>query len=151
MTVRKKRPAGGRALNHENHDASHRKTNPPLLSGVNFSALRDVLPLEVREARAYVLWRLEEEKKVPYYGNGRRRQGTNGSTEDRRGLVALDQAEYAYRRDGFDGIGLALLPELGITALDFDDCRTEDGTLTGAVLRFMDESYAEISPSGTGE
>jgi putative DNA primase/helicase len=120
------------------------------ISKSGIDTLKDRLPADVLAARAFLLWRKEEGRKIPYYTNGERRSGENGSARDRQRLVTFNPAVAAYSRGGLDGIGLALLPELNIIALDFDDCRSTDGTLTKAVAQFVDESYAEVSPSGTG-
>lgn len=117
---------------------------------VDVRTLSSCLPRDIREARTFLVWKDEDDRKVPYYANGRRRRGANGSKEDRAYLVTLDHAIARYLRGAYDGIGLALLPELKIVALDFDNCRTSDGRLTGPVLACLGSTYAEVSPSGTG-
>ena len=117
---------------------------------MSFINLEHALPRDVRRKPAFLLWRKEQDRKIPYYANGRRRSGANGSPGDRRHLVTFDQVVETYKRGGFDGIGLALLPDLNIIALDFDHCRQADGTWTPVVMEFINASYAEVSPSGKG-
>ena len=83
-------------------------------------------PEPLRALPGWLLWRLESYKdepkprKVPYYATGARRHGTQGSPEDRAKLVTFAAARDAAARGGYDGVGLALMPEFGVTALDFD-------------------------------
>ena len=113
------------------------------------------VPDELREIPGWLMWRLEyhegedKPRKVPYYANGRRRQGQQGGAEDRHELVTFDAARAAAARRGFDGVGLALLPDFNVTALDFDRC-VIGGQLHPEVEAIAATSYAEWSPSGTG-
>lgn len=113
------------------------------------------VPDELREIPGWLMWRMEyregedKPRKVPYYANGRRRQGQQGGHEDRHELVTFDAARSAAARRGFDGVGLALLPDFNVTALDFDRCVT-GGQLHPEVEAIAATSYAEWSPSGTG-
>ena len=113
-------------------------------------------PDALRALPGWVIWRYEAQddpeakpRKVPYYANGSRRHGVQGRPEDRAHLVTFEAACSAAARKGFDGVGLALMPEFGITALDFDDC-VGAGGVHGAVAELVDETYAEFSPSGRG-
>jgi putative DNA primase/helicase len=118
---------------------------------INLSRLKADLPRDVQIAAAFLLWKREDGRKVPYYVNGKRRRGQNGSAEDRRWLVPFAHAESAYRSGDYDGIGLALLPGLDVIALDFDDCRALNGKISSSLADyFIEQSYAEVSPSGTG-
>ena len=113
------------------------------------------VPDELRDVPGWVMWRLEyhegedKPRKVPYYPNGRRRQGQQGGYEDRQQLTTFDAARSAAARRGFDGVGLALLPDWNLTALDFDRC-VQGGQLHPEVEAIAATSYAEWSPSGTG-
>ena len=113
------------------------------------------VPDELREIPGWLMWRLEyhegedKPRKVPYYANGRRRQGQQGGQEDRHELVSFDAARSAAARRGFDGVGLALLPDFNVTALDFDRC-VIGGQLHPEVEAIAATSYAEWSPSGKG-
>lgn len=88
--------------------------------------------------------------KVPFYANGGKRYGRQGTIEDRSKLTTFAAARDAAARGGFDGVGLALLPEFGITALDFDNCVGPDGDLPHEIAEIVNSTYAEYSPSGRG-
>ena len=113
---------------------------------------QDRIPVELRAVRGWLLWRYvavtgeAKPRKVPHYTDGTKRRGVQGSPDDRAQLGTFDKAVAAYRRGGFDGIGLALLPEFGLVALDFDHCGDTDPWVLGMVLG----TYAERSPSGNG-
>ena len=113
-------------------------------------------PAEIRQLQAWVMWRFEHHegepkpRKVPFYVNGQRRYGKPGSPDDRRQLATFDAARTAAARRGMDGVGIALLPEWGVTALDFDHCVLPDGQLHPEVAEIAAQSYAEWSPSGQG-
>lgn len=63
--------------------------------------------------------------------------------------------EDAYDRmvseDAIDGIGFVLL-DINISFIDIDDCITESSRVSNEVYQIIQnsESYAEISPSGSG-
>jgi hypothetical protein len=65
-------------------------------------------------------------------------------------MTTFGAAHDAAARRGFTGDGLALMPELGITALDFDNCIDEDGRLPPEIEQIASQTYAEYSPSGKG-
>ena len=112
-------------------------------------------PALLRALSGWLCWRLEthagesKARKIPYYFNGARRFGVQGSERDRSQLTTFDLAKKAAAQRGFDGVGFALLPEFGITALDFDDCVTSTG-LAPEVESMLAGTYAEFSPSGKG-
>lgn len=113
-------------------------------------------PEELRKLPGWLIWRYETQddpaakpRKVPYYTSGGRRHGVQGRPEDRAQLVTFDAARAAAARRGFDGVGLALMPEFGVTALDFDECMAAGGVVP-EVLRLVGDTYAEFSPSGRG-
>lgn len=109
----------------------------------------------IRAMPAWLVWRREQHageakaRKVPYWAGGGRRSGTQGSPEDRQQLVTFEAAQAAATRRGMDGVGLALMPEWGVTAVDFDNC-VRDGAPLADVERAVAGTYAEFSPSGTG-
>jgi hypothetical protein len=118
--------------------------------------LRDVeAPAAIRDLPAWLLWRFEavpgggKPRKVPYYANGGRRAGEQGSPGDVSNLVTFDAAKAAAARRGFDGVGFAALPSFGICALDFDNCIT-NGQIHPDVEPLLADTYAEFSPSGQG-
>jgi hypothetical protein len=112
-------------------------------------------PTLLRSLQGWLVWRFEhtagekKPRKVPYYINGRRRVGVQGSPQDRANMATFDAAKQFAIRRGFDGVGLALMPEFGVTALDFDDCVTPSG-IDPQVETLTAGTYAEFSPSGNG-
>lgn len=118
--------------------------------------LRDVeAPAAIRDLPAWVIWRLEHHegepkpRKVPYYASGGKRAGQQGGPDDVAKLVTFDAAKRAAAKRGFDGVGIATLPQFGICALDFDNCIT-DGKIHPQVEALLVDTYAEFSPSGQG-
>ncbi|AQW29113.1 AAA family ATPase [Ralstonia syzygii subsp. celebesensis] len=113
------------------------------------------VPDALRNLQGWLVWRYEhvpntpKPRKVPYYTGGGRRHGVQGRPEDRNQLTTFDAAKAAAARRGFDGVGLALMPEWGIVAGDFDDC-VGDGGVHPDVERIITGTYAEYSPSGEG-
>lgn len=113
-------------------------------------------PDALRDLPGWLIWRFEpndnpggKPRKVPYYANGGRRAGVQGRPEDREALTSFDAARAAAARRGFDGVGLAPLPDFGVVALDFDNC-VAGGEIRPEVLDLLSTSYAEFSPSGNG-
>lgn len=112
-------------------------------------------PEKLRGLRAWLMWRYEhhdgEEKprKVPYYVNGARRFGAQGSPEDKAKLTTFEAAKATAARRGFDGVGFAVLSDWGVVALDFDNC-VSGGRIDPEVERITAGTYAEYSPSGHG-
>lgn len=113
-------------------------------------------PQELRELPGWLLWRYEKRpgeakpRKVPHYVSGGRRHGKQGSPEDRAKLATFSEASTAAIAGGFDGVGLAMLPDWGLVALDVDQCMEIGGAPPAELLALICQSYAEISPSGTG-
>lgn len=114
-------------------------------------------PPALRELPGWLVWREEgnpkrpgKPRKVPYYATGGRRHHQQGGVEDRARLVTFDAALQAAVRTGASGVGLALMPEFGVVALDFDRCVDPQGHVEDAVERLVTGTYAEVSPSGTG-
>jgi hypothetical protein len=123
---------------------------------INPSLRRLEAPSELRGLQGWLIWRYEAEPgtgkmlKVPYWAGGSKRFGKQGSPEDRAKLVTFPAARDAASKRGFDGVGLALLPEFGVTALDFDHCVGDDSRLPPEVQAIVSDTYAEYSPSGKG-
>jgi len=112
-------------------------------------------PDALRELKGWLVWRWVRRPgrpkalKMPYYVSGPVRKHTHGSAEDRALLVTFEEAKRAADQHDFAGVGLALMPEFGVTALDFDNC-VKDGEIDPRVERLTIGTYAELSPSGTG-
>lgn len=125
-------------------------------------ANQQAIPDALKQRKAWLVWRVSSIEparnkfgKVPVYpASGRNRCGTQGSPEDLAGLGTWEQALAAFQSDpSLAGVGVAMLPESGIVALDADHCLAPaSGTpaLPEAVRDLCGATYTEISPSGTG-
>lgn len=115
----------------------------------------EILPAELRNANAWLLWRLThvpgetKPRKVPHYANGNKRYGEQGSEQDRAQMVSFDRAVAAGAKGQYSGLGFALQADLGLVALDFDNV-VVDGVVDPRVLDIVSGTYAELSPSGSG-
>ena len=113
-------------------------------------------PVELRELKGWLLWRYEKRpgevkpRKVPHYVSGGRRHGKQGSPEDRAKLATFSEASTAASAGGFDGVGLAMVADWGLVALDFDRCLLPDRRFPREVEDIVSRTYAEWSPSGNG-
>ncbi|WP_338847919.1 VapE domain-containing protein [Massilia sp. W12] len=122
------------------------------------------VPPSLASRPQWLLWRFESNPKkpdgkplkVPYYANGRKRYGTQGTPNDRDQLVTLAEAQAALAKGGkekYIGLGFAFLPGDGLIGIDIDKCLDPD---TGEVSALAQEvlalcpGYTEKSPSGTG-
>ena len=109
-------------------------------------------PPELADRRIWLTWRIVQRErgkpdKVPYYATTGVLRGKHGTPEDRAELVSYDQAVAAAAERGHDGVGLALLPDEDVVALDFDDLRGRLDEVAEEVIR---STYTERSPSGNG-
>jgi len=118
-----------------------------------------VVPATLSARPQWLLWRFEpgekKPKKMPYYVNGKRRSGVQGSTEDRAALVNLDRALRVWEKQPsqFSGVGFAFLPGDGLIGIDLDGMiNPESGEITerGRGIIQACNSYTEFSPSGKG-
>lgn len=121
-----------------------------LLDRLNLS-----VPEELRQIKAWLVWKKVQRAgkakfdKVPYYVNGIKRFGEQGSPDDRARLVLFNEAVAVLARSEFDGIGLAMLGD-GFVGLDLDNCVDDYGTIKPEVSALVEGTYAEKSPSGRG-
>lgn len=112
-------------------------------------------PDALRDLKGWLVWHWRQKpgspkpSKMPYYVSGKVRTGTHGSEADRANLVTFEEAKAFAEKNDFAGVGLALMPEFGITALDFDNC-VKDGVIDPRVEALTAGTYAELSPSGNG-
>jgi len=114
------------------------------------------VPSPLRDLPIFLCWRLEPQYegdpkplKTPYYPNGGKRYGTQGSPEDRSKLTTYAVAKVQAAKRGMSGIGIALLEGNGIVAVDVDNC-VHDGRVPAEILDAVGMTYAEYSPSGRG-
>jgi hypothetical protein len=114
------------------------------------------VPNDLKLLPGWLIWRYETQEgnpkplKVPYYVSGARRSGAQGAPADRAKLTTFPIAREIAAKRGFDGVGLAMLADWGITALDFDNCVGLDGALPPEIMDIVGETYSEYSPSGNG-
>jgi hypothetical protein len=112
------------------------------------------IPAQLRGLKGWLVWRYEQRpgeakpRKVPHYVGGGRR-GAHGTQDDRNRLTTADAAVAYAARKGFDGIGLAMLADWGMIALDFDNAAS-GGRVLAEVADLVSYTYAEFSPSGKG-
>jgi len=113
------------------------------------------VPAPLRGIKGWLLWKSEQTtgekkpRKIAYYASGMKRHGEQGSEQERARLVTYDVAHAAYLKGGYDGLAFAPLSGFNVVALDFDNCVT-DGKIAPEVLKVIDGTYAELSPSGKG-
>ena len=102
----------------------------------------DRIPQKLKENEPFCLWRVDNDKKVPYQITGQ-----CASTSDPSTFAGYDDA-MACLDDRYLGIGVL---NTTFTKIDIDDC-VEDGKLTPFAEEVVDaiSSYTEFSPSGTG-
>lgn len=112
-------------------------------------------PIELRALKQWLVWKFEDNptgkkpRKVPYYTNGNRRTGKQGSDDDRASLATYDDALTVAGQ--YTGLGFAFLPGDGLVGIDLDGI-TESGERADRAQKIIDacQSYTEHSPSGNG-
>lgn len=116
----------------------------------------DALPTELKALKAFLCWRFtppkpgeKKPRKVPYYASGHMRSGTQGDASDVAALVTYAEAVAACAKHSYTGIGMAILPQFNVVALDFDNV-VQDGVIDPKVEELCSGTYTEFSPSGTG-
>ena len=113
------------------------------------------VPAPLRGIKGWLLWKAEQTlgekkpRKLAYYASGMKRHGEQGSEQERARLVTYDAAHATYLKGGYDGLAFAPLSGFNVVALDFDNC-VVDGKIAPEVLKVIDGTYAELSPSGKG-
>lgn len=110
----------------------------------------DYIPPELREIPSWVVWRYQQRgndwTKPPFQPNGRLAKSNDAET-----WTTFEAALTAYQTGKFDGVGWNVSGD--ITGIDLDDVINADGTVDPRALAILDhfqETYCEISPSGTG-
>ena len=118
------------------------------MSAVANDAIRvENIPSELLDRRAWVAYRREGPKKVPYNP----RTGHKASCSDSSTWGTLEEAIAAYQGGGYDGIGFQLAPPF--VGVDLDGCRDrETGFIDDGAQAIIEQldSYTEVSPSGEG-
>lgn len=114
------------------------------------------VPAPLRDLPIFLVWRYEPHPdglkplKVPYYPLGNKRVGKQGAPEDRAKLTTFHVAREQAAKRGMDGVGMTLLPDYDLVALDFDNCVDGDGKIPAEIEEIIRGTYAEYSPSGNG-
>jgi putative DNA primase/helicase len=117
------------------------------------------IPADLKAIKGWVVWVAKEKAKpqpgkfdkVPFYPSGRVRKGTQGDARDLAWLGTFEQALTVFNESPrYAGLGLAMLPDWGLTAFDGDGCVNERGEIDADVDEVTQGTYTEVSPSGTG-
>ncbi len=122
----------------------------PIVLPVNF----DDIPIELKQRHQWVLWNFAigtdgKPTKYPYQWNGRWKARSN----DPKTWSTYLSIAATYRAGGFSGIGFVFSADDPFYGVDFDGCRDpETGIIADWARVWIDEfnTYAEVSPSGTG-
>ena len=122
-----------------------RSSKPPKME-----VLAEEIPAELQAHRRWVvwswIWKGKKWDKPPKQPSGEPASSTDEST-----WCTFDEAMAAL--DSFDGIGFVLGDDTGIVGIDLDDCRDpQTGEISEPAASIIRElnTYAEVSPSGTG-
>jgi P4 family phage/plasmid primase-like protien len=116
----------------------------------------EAIPLSIKKIPRFVMWKYVEIgkgdtkrwSKLPLQINHSAASSTDAAT-----WIDYFTAEEAYKKGGFDGIGIVFIGEDNIIGIDLDDARDPNsGALTQFAHTVLDnvKGYAEVSPSGTG-
>ena len=114
-----------------------------------------MFPIELTSRKQWLLWSFEQyegdkkPRKVPYYINGKKRTGTQGSPEDLTQLATYQQAKNALEFGDYSGLGFAFLPNDGLIGIDIDHNEHRDPQLAQKIITGLN-TYTELSPSGKG-
>lgn len=114
-----------------------------------------MFPIELTSRKQWLVWSFEQyegdkkPRKVPYYINGKKRQGTQGSPEDLAHLATYEQAQSALDFGNYSGLGFAFLPNDGLIGIDIDYKEDRDPKLAQNIITGLN-TYTELSPSGKG-
>lgn len=117
----------------------------------------DAIPEELKQRPQWVVWRLQNGKKIPFTP-GAWSNGPVGASHSKpntwRSFADALKAYTASQRSKspFDGIGFVFSADDPFCGLDFDDCIDASGQIAPGVQMLLDElhTYAEISQSGRG-
>ncbi len=119
---------------------------------VNYKFNLEQIPQELKDAPAWVNWRLAERAQgEPTKAPISSRTGQDARNDDRSTWGPFQDALARLKGGEADGIGFEIFPPY--IGIDLDNCRDpETGEITPWALTFIRElkSYAEVSPSGRG-
>ena len=120
------------------------------------------IPDTLKELKIWLNWTIPQIDvargkfdKVPIYPvSQRKRHGQQGSDNDVTNLGTWGEAWAAFSADSrIAGVGVAMLPQFCLVALDADKCVTsgdEEIVIADAVTKLSDTTCSELSPSGKG-
>src|SRR5215207_11558653 len=107
----------------------------------------------IRDLKQWLCWHSETREgkptKIPYSPHASLR----ASSTDPETWGSYQEAVAACKKHGYGGIGFVFTPDDNLCGVDLDGCLDpQTGEIEGWALGIIDEldSYAEISPSGTG-
>ncbi len=105
------------------------------------------IPKALTKLPRWILWRMEEGRKVPYTPWGSKASSTNPKDWGHLGLVRTHAPQ-------FSGLGFVFHEDDGLVGIDLDDC-FDDAREVKPWAKMLVEAlsrttYTEISPSGTG-
>ena len=112
------------------------------------------IPTVLRERQQWVLWKISERKagdkptKLPYSLNGELAKADDPAT-----WADFDSVLARFQQGGYDGIGYEFTADDSFCGIDLDGCRDP---ITGVVAEWARviilelDTYAEVSPTGTG-
>lgn len=120
------------------------------------------IPDTLKDLKFWLNWKVTKTNaangkfdKVPFYpASQRKRHGEQGGDNDLANLGTWAEAWGAFRANpDIAGVGVAMLPEFGLVALDADKCirgGAEGIVIADAVTNLSDTTYSELSPSRNG-
>lgn len=123
------------------------------------AAVQASVPDAMRQRQQWLLWRFQsvegekKPRKIPFYVSGRKRQGVQGSVEDRAELATFEIACAHLAHGNYTGLGFAFLPGDGLIGVDIDGAiDPESGEVSQRCEAIIAAcaSYTEYSPSGKG-
>lgn len=108
----------------------------------------DNIPEELRKLPQWVLWRLEDGKKIPYQPTGGR-----ASTTNKEHYSSYNDVISRHFMGGYSGIGFVFTANDDYVGIDMDNA-VVDGQYTADAIKvlkhFQGKAYAELSQSGKG-
>lgn len=116
----------------------------------------DTVPEQMQKLNNWVVWKTSPSKKVNENGEQildkvlKRTNGSSASSTDPKTWTDFHTAYSSYANGKFSGIGFVFQKENRIIGLDLDGHFEDGEPLTDIAEKICDETFVEISPSGTG-